>query len=222
MRQLGGLLDIFLQSKCPLCQRATTDIFCLDCDRTLNACRFDHFQQTLADIPIFSWGVYDGLLKRAIATCKYEKQPKIAKALGEKMAKDWTDKFPDRLTIVPIPLHSERLRTRGFNQAEVLARSFCDRLNLSCSPQLLQRIKNTKPQIETKNKQEREANLNQAFVARSPPPKFDTVWLLDDIYTSGATVKEAIAAFKKIGIKISGVIVLAKPKSDLEQAKNRT
>lgn len=222
MRQLSGFLDIFLQSKCPLCHRVTPKIFCLDCDRALNACRFDRFQRTLANVPIFSWGVYDGILKRAIATCKYEKKPKIAKALGEKMAKDWTDKFPHRSTIVPIPLHIERLRTRGFNQAEVLARSFCDRLNLSCSPQLLQRIKNTKPQIETKNKQEREANLNQAFVATSPPPKFDTVWLLDDIYTSGATVREAIAAFEKIGIKISGVIVLAKPKSDLEQAKNRT
>ncbi len=212
---MSGWLDIFLQPRCPLCRRSTPVCFCLDCDRAINACIDRQIDHTSLGIPLFSWGIYDGILKRSIAACKYENQPKIAQALGLKMAQAWQEGQFNRsgITVVPIPLHSERQKIRGFNQAEVLARSFCDRTKIECSPQLLARTKNTKPQIETKSKQERAENLSNAFIAQKPTRKSDPIWLFDDIYTSGATVREAIAAFKAVGIKVGGAIVLAKPKT---------
>jgi ComF family protein len=169
---------------------------------------------------LFSWGVYDGALKRAITACKYDHHREIATLLGAQMAEVWrqdaavqdTFKSFNKLSVIPIPLHSQRLQERGFNQAEVLARSFCLEVGCRCFPHALSRIKNTKPQIQTKSKQEREINLAQAFAIGQVSELSKSVILLDDIYTSGATVHEAIAALKTAGVKVEAVVVLAKPK----------
>jgi len=195
-------------------------VICVDCDRQISACQSPKFQPLALDhqsqidqIDLWSWGIYDGALKRAIATCKFENHPELAQPLGAKVAIAWdTYKHPvkslKKLKVVPIPLHRQKLKARGFNQAELLARSFCSHAGLAIAPQLLQRIKNTKPQIETKNKQERQENLTQAFIATTSA---DPVILFDDIYTSGATIKAAIAALEFAKTKVVGVIVLAKP-----------
>ncbi len=220
-------LDGFLQSKCLLCQRATPDRICLDCDRQINSCRYPQFAQPITShnaTPLFSWGVYDGALKRAIAACKYENHREIATLLGTKMGQVWRqdasvqgtfkslNKSLNKLSVIPIPLHAQRQKERGFNQAEVLARSFCLEVGCICFPQALNRIKNTKPQIQTKSKQERKINLEKAFAVGQVSELGKSVVLLDDIYTSGATVHEAIAALKNSGISVQAVVVLAKPK----------
>jgi ComF family protein len=176
---------------------------------------------------LFSWGVYDGALKRAIAACKYDHHREIGTLLGTKMGEVWRQDVVDRdtcksfskslsqisqLSVIPIPLHSQRLQERGFNQAEVLARSFCLEVGCRCFPHALNRIKNTKPQIQTKSKQERESNLERAFAVGQVSELGKSVILLDDIYTSGVTIREAIAALKTAEIKVQAVVVLAKTK----------
>jgi ComF family protein len=220
---LGKYLDGFLESKCPLCQRSTPDRICIDCDRQITSCRYPKFHQTTSpDLTpmLFSWGVYDGALKRAIAVCKYEHHPEIATFLGVKMAQSWQQdpmtkqvlRGVGSISAVPIPLHSQRLQTRGFNQAEVLARSFCAEVGYRCFPQALIRTKNTKPQIEAKNIRERESNLDKAFEVGKVSGLGKSIILVDDIYTSGATVREAIATLTASNVTVSAVLVLAKPK----------
>jgi predicted amidophosphoribosyltransferase len=118
----------------------------------------------------------------------------------------------NKISVIPIPLHPHRQQERGFNQAEVLASSFCLEVGCRCFSSALRRIKNTKPQITTKSKQEREGNLERAFAVGQVSELGKSVILLDDIYTSGVTVREAIAALKTAGIVVNGVVVLAKPK----------
>ncbi|WP_019501207.1 ComF family protein [Pseudanabaena sp. PCC 6802] len=221
---LGKCLDGLLESKCPLCQRSTPDRICGDCDRQITSCRYPQFcqPQPSALVPmLFSWGVYDGALKRAIAACKYERHPAIATLLGVKMAQAWQqDPMAKQLlqprsgsiSAVPIPLHPQRLQARGFNQAEVLASSFCAEVGYRCFPQALIRTKNTKPQIETKNIRERESNLARAFEIGKISGLGKSVILVDDIYTSGSTIREAIATLAGSNITVSAVVVLAKPK----------
>ncbi|AFY71749.1 phosphoribosyltransferase [Thalassoporum mexicanum PCC 7367] len=217
-----GLLDLFLQPNCPLCGRSARNIVCIDCDRQIEACRYpaSRHSHELNQVPLFAWGQYDRQLKRAITICKFNQQPNIARFLGEKMAQA-QELVPKsiianpRLNIVPIPLHPQKLRMRGFNQAELIASRFGDRTGLRVLPHLLKRIKNTKPQFETKSRQEREENLNNAFMVDR---KFQSLYsqtnfsvlLLDDIYTSGATIRSAIAALNKAKIKVAGVVVLSK------------
>ena len=219
--------DSFWQANCPLCKRPTSSILCKDCDRQINACQSPEFLQSddpiSLDIPLYSWGIYDGALKRAIAACKYENHPEIMEAIAVKIADTWKrspnirlfNQIP-KISVIPIPLHENKLKSRGFNQAETLARRFCEITRLQCHPHLLQRVKDTKAQMQTKSKKEREENLSKAFTVKLSPnlraSNTQSVILFDDIYTTGATIREAIATLAISHISVRGVIVLARPK----------
>lgn len=210
------------QANCPLCKRPSDRILCKDCDRQIAAYQSPDFLQKdypiTPEIPLYSWGIYDGALKRAIAACKYDQHPEIMEAIAEKIADTWKRSANTKRTnlkkisVIPIPLHANKLKSRGFNQAELLARRFCDLTAIPCKPQLLRREKDTKAQMQTKSKQEREENLSKAFtVPLNQQSKQQDVILFDDIYTTGATIREAIATLVANNIKVKGVIVLARP-----------
>ncbi|MFN3361617.1 MAG: ComF family protein [Pseudanabaenaceae cyanobacterium] len=210
---LDRFLDLFLQRKCPLCGRSTPDFVCIYCSRALLACQAAQFCELKTPLPLFRWGVYDDALKRAIATCKYNHQPRIATFLGQQMGIRWqkekdTQKLP-KMAVVPIPLHPDKLKQRGFNQAELLARGFCDITSMPCRPDLLQRVKNTKPQMETKSVQARKDNLDGAFITVKNKTK-QPILLVDDIYTSGATMTAAVTTLTQAGYKIGAMLVLAR------------
>lgn len=210
---IDRFLDLFLQRRCPICGRSTPDYVCVYCSRALMACQAEKFWEMNLPQPLFCWGIYDDALKRAIATCKYNNQPRIATFLGQQMGLRWgKEKETQKLTkmaVVPIPLHPEKLKQRGFNQAELLVRGFCDVTGMPCRPRLLQRIKNTKPQMQTKSAEERKENLKGAFTA-CPNKTKQSILLLDDIYTSGATIREATATLTQAGYRIGAVLVLAR------------
>ena len=210
------------QANCPLCKRPSDRILCKDCDRQIAAYQSPDFLQKdypiTPEIPLYSWGIYDGALKRAIAACKYENHPEIMEAIAEKIADTWKRSANTKRTnlkkisVIPMPLHASKLNSRGFNQAELMARRFCDLTAIPCKPQLLRREKDTKAQMQTKSKQEREENLSKAFtVPLNQQSKPQDVILFDDIYTTGATIREAIATLAANNIKVKGVIVLARP-----------
>ena len=216
-----SFLNLFLKSNCPLCQRPAAGEFCPYCHKQLQRCqltqpgRFWHSEQR-----VFVWGEYAGALKAAIAALKYDGNPQLAKPLGGWLAEAWLS-FPelaiDNLTVVPIPLHQEKLKERGFNQAELLAESFCELTGLPLQRHGLERVKNTQAlfaltplqrQAEMKNA----LSLGKDFRRRLPR---DRVLLVDDIYTSGTTVKSAIQILKLSGISVYGTVALATPnKSD--------
>jgi ComF family protein len=212
---LKSLLNLFLQSHCPLCQRSTSRQMCEYCQRQLQQCHLQDpkilWQQP---IPVFSWGVYGGSLKRAIAVMKYENQPQIAQPLGQWLGETWLLNSPvsDRkLLVVPIPLHPSKQKTRGYNQAALIAQSFCQTTGLKFKLNGLERVRETKAQFGL-SASEREKNLDAAFVVgqefrRSPPTV--PVLLVDDIYTTGATAAAAVQTFRECKIPILGLVALA-------------
>ena len=212
-----SFLNLFLKSNCPLCQRPATGEFCPYCHKQLQRCqltdpgRFWHSEQR-----VFVWGEYGGALKRAIAALKYDGNPQLAKPLGGWLAEAWLS-FPelaiDNLTVVPIPLHQEKLKKRGFNQAELLAESFCELTGLPLQRHGLERVKNTQA-LFALTPQQRQAEMKNALSLgkdfRRGRPR-DRVLLVDDIYTSGTTVKSAIQILKQSGISVYGTVALATP-----------
>lgn len=212
-----SFLNLFLKSNCPLCQRPAAGEFCGYCHKQLQGCqladpgRFWDSQQR-----VFVWGEYGGTLKRAIAALKYEGNPQLAKPLGGWLAESWLS-FPelaiDNLTVVPIPMHKSKVKERGFNQAELLAESFCELTGLPLQRHGLERVKNTQA-LFALTAQQRKAEMKDALILgkdfRRRLPR-DRVLLVDDIYTSGTTVKSAIKTLQESGISVYGTVALASP-----------
>lgn len=101
--------------------------------------------------------------------------------------------------IVPVPVHASRLKTRGFNQAAVLAEKLSAELGIPWE-ELLIRVKKTDPQ-KSLGSAERLKNLRGAFEAEQEAGKWERVLLVDDIYTTGSTAEICSRALLKTGVK---------------------
>lgn len=109
----------------------------------------------------------------------------------------------NNLVFVPIPLSSKKLRTRGYNQAEILAKELARKFNLEVI-NCLERIRDTRSQVGL-NKKERRENIKGAFEIKIKDQKSKlknkNVILVDDVLTSGATISEACRVLKMEGAK---------------------
>lgn len=211
-KNISGLLNIFLESNCPLCDRPTAQEFCLDCTRQIQKCRFSAVRIQQAKLPVFVWGNYSGALKRAIASLKYDNQPQLARPLGTWLAQAWlkSQLAQPKLIVVPIPLHINKQKQRGYNQALLLAKSFCAVTGLKWQ-EGLERKRETEAQFNLSPLQ-REQNLAMAFELsakfRLHQPS-ERVLLLDDIYTTGTTARFAAQTLQQQGIAVYGMVAIA-------------
>jgi ComF family protein len=222
--RLNPIFRLFLKLACPLCQRPTGAEICLQCQKELKQQRFSDPAQFWHESPrIFAWGSYGGSLKRAIAHFKYDNGSDLALPLGQQLAQAWLASPISRETgnpiVVPIPLHADKQKQRGYNQAELLARQFCHLTGCRLKVHGLQRSQATEALFKL-SAAEREETLKQAFDVgkefHQQRPN-SPVLIFDDIYTSGATARSAIQTLRSYGIQVKGVIVLAKAMSWKEQ-----
>jgi ComF family protein len=207
-----GWLDWWIVPPCPLCRRPAKAVFCQDCQRRLQAERLATWPVTTSPWPLYAWGIHRGALRRAIYCLKYEGQRRIGSVLGEWLGSRWVESqstslgSPGAYTVVPIPLHAERLRQRGYNQAALISQAFCERTGLRHLPDALVRVRATAAQHEL-NPLQRQHNLAGAFALKQVPAT--PVLLVDDIYTTGSTVQAAQQVLAAAGIRVAGVIVAA-------------
>lgn len=117
--------------------------------------------------------------------------------------------------IIPVPLHKRRLRWRGFNQSQLLAKYISQNLALgleiSNEENALQRKKYTPPQMKIKKYSDRQNNLQNAFTASDPEKiRNKTILLVDDIATTGTTLFECAKILKQNGAKKIFTAVIAR------------
>ncbi|MDX2273533.1 MAG: ComF family protein [Cyanobacteriota bacterium] len=213
--------DWLLIPDCPLCQRPARrgqrqGCFCADCAEQLHSLRYQPWQTPLTpeSPPLYVWGSYTGLLRRSLQLLKYQNQPQMGLTLGSWLGEAWQGSRRDwqridKLGVVPIPLHAERLQKRGYNQAELLSRAFCHVTGMTHFPAMLARRRSTQAQygLSTTARQE---NLKGAFQVMQPVAM--PLLIIDDIYTTGATVAAAIQALSASGTSVVGIIVAARPR----------
>lgn len=149
---------------------------------------------------------YDKQMKRSVTEFKYGGRKEYADFYVHHMA----GRYGERLlrhgvtALVPVPVSGKRKRSRGFNQAELLAGRLAERLGIPAIP-LLKRVKNTKPQSGL-SKKERKHNLQSAFAWNArEADRWEVlpgaVVLIDDIYTTGSTLTACAEVLRENGIK---------------------
>ena len=215
------LTSLFLAQPCVVCDRPTLHPFCLDCYRQVLPAPVEASVCPTAEhdrLPVMSLGTYDSALKRAILKLKYSDRPDIARPLGVCLGQQWQAQWsvPDadrrtKLYAIPIPLHTDRQQARGYNQAELIARAFCQVSGLPLLPQGLIRTQATLP-MHSLSLPARQQNLVQAFQVGSSLQRAirPHVLLIDDIYTTGTTVQSAADTLAQAGISVRGVLVVAR------------
>ena len=211
-----SLISLFLESNCPLCERAGGDVICKHCLNRIKSCQLNHqYWQKQKDVPVFAWGKYEGELKRAIAALKYHNCPELGELMGLWLGRAWCDSLcydrAKNILVVPIPIHPNKLKQRGYNQAESIGRGFCKFTRLAMKSRGLKRIRQTKAMFDL-TPQQRKENIKSAFAIgeqfEKNPPR-SPVLLIDDIYTTGNTVTEAAKILRDRGIKVCGAVTVS-------------
>lgn len=197
---------------CPICGRPFLDAG--GEDHLCGSClaRAPHFDWARA------WACYptgepdEHPLREVIRRFKYGRKLSLGRPLGRIMAREcgiFFDGCPIDV-ILPVPLHTKRLRWRGFNQALVLAREVGRRWAIPVDPFVLVRSRETDPQTQL-NEEERRKNVRGAFaVASGKSVDGKIVLLVDDVYTSGATVNECARTLRRAGASGVQVLTLAR------------
>jgi len=200
MKIFKNILAVLFPQKCLGCKKEN-EILCSDCLLKINR----------PDTPYLN-GVHiasnyqDAVLKKSLWMLKYRGVKQLAKPLAELIRERiWKKLETENWLVVPVPLSKNKLRHRGYNQAEMIARE----LSYNVRADILFKKFHTKSQVEVKNKEERLANIIGSFEVRNPETiRGKKIILIDDVFTTGATLREAKKVLKQAGAKkVVGIVV---------------
>ncbi len=142
---------------------------------------------------------YEGLIKKIIFKIKYDGMFDVIDELVEKAFEIREPYVPEDTTITFVPMFKKKEIKRRFNQAELIARKVGEITDREVLP-LLEKIKDTPSQTEL-NKEKRLANVKDSFQRKQGVNCYNNVLLVDDVWTSGATMQECCKVLKKSGVK---------------------
>ena len=152
---------------------------------------------------------FEGAMRDAVHALKYRDLRAIAPALGAELAADVQARHRKIDVVAPVPLHRRRMRSRGYNQAELLARPVAARLGVPLSTDLLTRVTDSPSQALARNESARSASVRNAFAASSEA-RGKRVLLIDDVATTCSTLNACGRALRRAGAKSVGAAVLAR------------
>lgn len=155
---------------------------------------------------------YEDPLPTLVGSMKFQSKLNLVRLLGELLADALKDEsrrpgWQPPAAILPVPLHPQRLRSRGYNQALELARVVSRRLAIPVDSGCCQRRRPTQAQAEL-NERRRLTNIRGAFEVTSEVPR--QLAILDDVVTTGATVSELARVLKRAGCEQIDIWALAR------------
>jgi len=151
---------------------------------------------------------HEGVLRDIIHRFKYRNLRALAEPLGELLASYVLEHPLPADVLVPVPLHPARLADRGYNQSALLARELGRRLDLPVVENSLLRVRHTRQQVGL-NAEERRRNVTGAFACCDDRLAGRRVLLIDDVYTTGATLNACGEALMAAGVASAWGLTLA-------------
>lgn len=172
--------------------------------------------EAIADPPPFERAraavAYSGVARQMVQGLKYQDRTDLAPWMARWMRRAGAELLAEAEVIVPVPLHWRRFLRRQFNQSAELGRALSHLSGVPFAPAAMRRVKLTRQQVGLE-RHEREDNVRAAF--RVPPEQEiqiagRRVLLIDDVYTTGATVRAATKALKRGGAGAVDVLTFAR------------
>lgn len=204
---------IFLFSKkCLLCGKRNEDWLCKNCEmriKKLEKFKIIKFQDRNLDELIYFFK-YEKIIRRLILQFKFFNKPYLLKVFTKIILKN--EKLCGKIKIydiiVPVPMHKIKKEIRGYNQTELIASEIAENLNIPYYKNLLIKNKNNKMQSSLTEK-ERYNNIKNVFkVLHTEKIKDKNIILIDDIYTTGATLEECAKVLKEAEArKVCGIVI---------------
>jgi len=174
--------------------------------------------------PPFAWaaayGAYEGVLRDLIHLLKYQRVQSVAPLLGRLMDQAIQDRgLPQDLLVIPVPLFKGKRRSRGFNQAEAIARAFVTRhggKSIQLDTSSLARIRETASQTGL-TRHQRRANIRGAFAVNRPERiQGRNLLVVDDVMTTGTTAGECARVLRRAGARQVFVATIARATREIE------
>lgn len=229
-RPLDYLLNLLFPDRCLFCRTILPSAdglpLCNSCRITFSPAgricpqceRFFQGQTKCTCLPaasplqsLFALSRYDQQWRALLHDLKYRNRRSLARPFGVWLAREiLKQEYCAPHVVVPIPLHRLREKERGFNQSALVACHTARILRIPCR-QLLVKNKDTVSQT-TISRLERRENIHGVFSCTSSLPQGSVVLLIDDIYSTGATMKEAAAVLQGCGVKVFGAVIAYNPR----------
>lgn len=208
---LSSLVSILLPSYCFSC-RKVGPVLCKTCSLTIIPCV--KIENTSFGRVISAFR-YDGVVKKSIRGGKFFSVRAILEDVVRSVPEDmwgttvsWM-RTDQTWVVMPIPLHKTRLKERGFNQADVIGVHIAQKLDIPFHNRLLVRVKKTLQQA-TLTRRDRMRNVRNAFESVQDVAVPYGVILVDDVWTTGSTMKEAAKTLYSAGVAEVHMCVLAR------------
>ena len=225
MKLLNGALNLLFPYKCPLCQRILEEqgeVLCPECQKKL-PWLLDNRAERKVDLTegCLSPLAYRGDVPDGVHRYKFGGRQSYGRTFSTLMSQCLQDHGKTSFDFVTwAPLSKKRLRERGFDQAEILARGVGDQLGLPVVS-LLEKVRHTQAQSDLKEESRRRANaLNAYRIKPGTQVAGKSVLLVDDIVTSGATLSECARVLLQAGAKSVHCLTLAQAKTGDNNYKN--
>lgn len=209
------IIELLYPRRCPICEKIVlpkgnlvcktcyeelplvTEPYCMKCGKSLEQeereyC-FDCQKREFSYEYGFGLWMYDKKMQKSMAAFKYRHKRENCDFYVQELVKEYESRIHRMQVdaIVPVPMYRNKMRMRGYNQAELLARGLGEALGIEVEPNLLLRTKNTIPQKKL-NVQDRMKNLAYAFTINNEIKNHyrnKNILLIDDIYTTGSTIE---------------------------------
>ena len=221
MREL--LLSIFFPRRCPVCDEVIlygqtichacaqkliyiNEPACKKCGKQLENERQEYCSDCVRKKHYFLQGKavfsYRKEMKLSMYRFKYSNRREYALFYAKEAVKRYGEwlKHHEIDVIVPVPMYPGKKRSRGYNQAEVFAKELSRISGIAAENRKVRRVKNTRP-LKALSERQRKDNLKGAFQVDANIVKYSKILLVDDIYTTGATVDAVAEALQNAGVK---------------------
>ena len=200
-------IELSLNNTCFFCGKITWQgKICIDCQK-----------ENYLNRVIVATDYKNPLVRDLIKNFKYHFVKELSQSLTQLIIKSLAlcgkSGVPHNAVVLPIPLYKIRHRTRGFNQAELLAQKIADYFNLPLETNILKRIVPGVPQANIKDDEKRKENIKNVFninPERAQRVEGKNIILVDDVITTGATLVEAARILKNAGADKVWALVVAR------------